>query len=121
MNLLHRRLSHTGEAALHRLLHDNMATGVGQIKGGVSPFDPCKLGNLTWPPLLAVAFSYNTTYALELVAMDLAGPVKPSSLGGASYFLGNLHVCTRFSWVFTTQKKADATAIIMEWKGAAER
>ena len=52
--------------------------------------------------------------------MDLAGPVKPSSLGGASYFLGILDVYTRFSWVFTIRKKSDAAAKILEWKGVAE-
>ena len=105
MDLLHRRLGHSGEAALHRLLQNNMATGVGQVRGGVSPCDPCKLGKLTRPPHPAVAFTHNTTHALELVVMDLAGPVKPSSLGGASYFLGILDVYTRFSWVFTIRKK----------------
>ena len=120
MDLLHRRLGHSGEAALHRLLHDNMATGIGQVFGTVSPCDPCKLGKLTRPPHPAVAFNHNTTYALELVVMDLAGPVKPSSLGGASYFLGILDVFTRHSWVFTIRKKYDAAAKIMEWKSIAE-
>ena len=52
--------------------------------------------------------------------MDLAGPVQPSSLGGASYFLGILDVLTRHSWVFTIRKKYDAAAKIMEWKSIAE-
>ena len=67
-----------------------------------------------------IALASNTTYALELVVMDLAGHVKPSSLGDASYFLGIPDVYTRFSWVFTIRKKSDAAAIIMEWKGVAE-
>ena len=120
MDLLHRRLGHSGEVALHRLLHDNMATGIGQVVGTASPCDPCKLGKLTRPPHPAVAFSHNTTYALELVVMDLAGPVRPSSLGGASFFLGILDVFTRHSWVITIQKKSEATAKILEWKGVAE-
>ena len=52
--------------------------------------------------------------------MDLAGPIKPSSLGGASYFLGILDVFTRHSWVFTIKKKFDTAAKIMEWKCVAE-
>ena len=95
MDLLHRRLGHSGQAALHRLLHDNMATGLGQITGSVSPCDPCRLGKLTRPPHPAVPFDHHTTYALQLVVMDLAGPVQPSSLGGSSYFLGILDVFTR--------------------------
>ena len=101
MDLLHRRLGHNGQAALHRLLHDNMAIGIGQICDNISPCDPCTLGKLIRPPHPAVPFDHNTTYVLELVVTDLAGRVKPCSLGGASYFLGILDVFTRHSGVFT--------------------
>ena len=52
--------------------------------------------------------------------MDLAGPVQPRSLGGASYFLGIMDVYTRHSWVFTIRRKSDAAAQILEWKAVAE-
>ena len=52
--------------------------------------------------------------------MDLTGPVKPRSLGGASYFLSIMDVYTRHSWVYTIKKKSDAAAQIMEWKAVAE-
>ena len=54
------------------------------------------------------------------VVMDLAGPVRPISLGGAFYFLGIMDMFTRFSWVFTLRVKSDAANIIMEWKGVAK-
>ena len=96
MDLLHRRLGHSGQAALQRLLHANMVTGISVVSGSIiSPCDPCKLGKLTRPPHPAVVFDHNTTYALELVVIDLAGPVQPRSLGGASYFLDILDVFTR--------------------------
>ena len=120
MDLLHRRLAHSGEAALRRLLRGEMATGIGQVSGAVSPCDSCQLGKLTRPPHPAVPFSHGTTYPLELVVMDLAGPVRPGSLGGAFYFLGIMDIFTRFSWVFTLRKKSDAARKILEWKGVAE-
>ena len=52
--------------------------------------------------------------------MDLAGPVKPRSLGGASYFLGIMDVYTRHSWVYTIKKKSDAAAQILELKAVAK-
>ena len=97
-----------------------MATGLGQVSGAVIPCDSCQLGKLTRPPHPAVPFSHGTTYALGLVVMDLAGPVRPSSLGGAFYFLGIVDMFTRFSWVFTLRVKSDAASRIMEWKGVAE-
>ena len=121
MHLLHRRLGHSGQAALHRLLHENMATGV-TVKPGsnIGTCDPCQLGKLTRPPHPAVVFYHGTTFALELVVMDLAGPVKPCSLGNASYFLGILDVFTRKSWVFPIKTKAHAAEKIMAWKAVAE-
>ena len=48
MDLLHRRLGHSGQAALQRLLHDNMATSVSIILDtSVNPCDSCQLGKLT--------------------------------------------------------------------------
>ena len=80
MDPLLRRDGHSGEAALHRLLQNDMATGIGQVFASVSPCDPR-------PPHLAVTLTHDTTYDMELAVMDLADPVTPSSLGGASYFL----------------------------------
>ena len=39
MSLLHRRLGHSGQPAIHRLLNENMATSVKRIKG--SSISPC--------------------------------------------------------------------------------
>ena len=101
---LHRRLGYRGQAALQRFLHNSMATCMDQISGtSISPCDPYHLGKLTRPHP-AVAFNHNRTYALELVVMDLAGPVKPRSLRGASYFLGILDVFMLHFRVFPIKK-----------------
>ena len=120
MDLLHCRLGHSGQAALRRILREDMATGVGQVVGEVHPCDACQLGKLTRPSHPAVAFDHATTRPLQLVVMDLAGPVNPCSLGGASYFLGILDVNTRFSWAVPLKKKSAAAEKILEWKAVAE-
>ena len=120
MDLLHRRLGHSGQAALHRLLKDNMAKGLGQVSGAVSSCDSRQLGKLTKPPHPVVKFDHNTTRPLQLVVMDLAGPFRPCSLGGASFFLGLLDVFTRYSWAVPIKKKSDAANKILEWKAVAE-
>ena len=114
LDLLQRRLGHSGEATLQRLLREDMADEVSNTSGSVSPCDPWRLRKLTRPPHPAVEFTHGTTYALQLVVMDLAGPVQPRCLGEASYFLGFMDVFTRHSWVYTIRKKSDATAQIME-------
>ena len=94
--------------------------GQSNIKQHQRPCDPCKLGKLTRPPHPPVEFSHGTTYALLLVLMDLAGPIKPRSLGGASYFLGIMDVYTRHSWVYTIRKKSDAAAQFFQWNAVGQ-
>lgn len=120
MDLLHRRLGHSGEASLQRLLQEDMVTGVSKVSGKISPCDSCQLGKITRPTHPAVQFDHSTTRPLQLVVMDLAGPVKPNSLGGASFFLGLMDVFTRHSWVYVIKKKSDAATKIFEWKSVAE-
>ena len=65
MSLLHRRLGHSGQAALQRLLSANMATWVQIVRGtGVEPCDACQLGKLTRPPHPPRPFLHNTTFPL---------------------------------------------------------
>ena len=111
MNLLHRRLGHGGEAALHQLLHGNMAIGVSVKLGSKVDFcDSCQLGKLTRPPHPPVALDRGTSYPLQLVVVDLAGPVTPRSLeSGKSYIMGILDVFTRHSWVYFLSQKSHAT------------
>ena len=121
MNLLHRRLGHSGEATLQRLLQGNMAIGVSIKPGSKVDFcDSCQLGKLTRPPHPAVVFYHGTTYPLHLVVVDLAGPVTPRSLGGKSFFMGILDVHTRHSWVYMLKHKSDAADKLKEWISVAE-
>ena len=114
MQLLHCRLGHSEEVALRRLLHENMETGVSvKLGSNIGTCDPCQLGRLTRPPHPSFAFYHGTSFALEVVVMDLAGPVKPHSLGNSSYFLGILDVFTKKSWVFPIKTKAHAADKIM--------
>ena len=78
MNLLHRRLGHNGEAALQRLLQENMAIGVSVKPVSKVDFcDSCQLGKLIRPPHLAVVFDHGTSNILHLVVGDLASRVTP--------------------------------------------
>lgn len=114
MDLLHGRLAHSGQGAMKRIMREDMATGVGQVAGRVSPCDACQLGKRMRPPHLAVAFDHAMTRPLQLVVMDLAGLVKPASLRGEVFFLGILDVFTRYSWVVPLKHKSDAVSKIME-------
>ena len=83
MDVLHRRLGHSGNPAIKRLLAEGMVHGIQVTKGTeVEPCDAYQLGKLTRPPNPPSPFLHNTTKPLQVVVMDLAGPVKPKNLGG---------------------------------------
>ena len=83
MTLLHRRLGHSGQPAIQRLLNENMATRVKLISSSSSilPCDDCQLGKLTRPSHPSVPFRHNTIVPLQVVVMDLAGPIDKSQRG----------------------------------------
>ena len=122
MSLLHRRLGHSGQPAIQQLLNESLATGIKLIKGSsISPCDDCQMGKLTRPSHPSCPFQHNTTAPLQLVVMDLAGPVRPRSLGGATYILNLFDIFTRFSWTIVLKAKSEASTKIKEWIPVAER
>ena len=73
MTLLHRRLGHSGQPAMQRLLSENMVTSLSKMKpSGTPSSNECQLGMLTRPSHPSRPFEHNTTCALQLVVMDLA-------------------------------------------------
>lgn len=42
---------------------------------------------------------------LELVHTDICGPMQTRSSGGTYYFLLSIDDCTRFSWVYFSEKR----------------
>ena len=86
MGLLHRRLGHSGNEAMQKLLKGDMVRGTSKVKveelGGC---DFCKLGKLTRKPHPAAVVNNKGVDLLDLVVVDLAGPNKPQTLGGKLY------------------------------------
>ena len=86
MGLLHRRLGHSGNDAMEKLLKSDLVRGTSQVKieelGGC---DFCKLGKLTQRPHPAAVVNNKGADLLDLVVVDLAGPNKPLTLGGKLY------------------------------------
>ena len=52
--------------------------------------------------------------------MDVAGPVKPQSLGGGNYILNVLDIFTRYSWTMVLKSKDKVAKKFMLWKPVVE-
>jgi hypothetical protein len=44
---------------------------------------------------------------LDLVHIDVCGPMQTRSLGGAFYFMLFIDDCTRYTWVYFLRRKSD--------------
>lgn len=58
---------------------------------------------------------------LELVHIDLCGPMQTRSLGGAYYFLVFVDDCMRFSWVYFLRKNSHTFEYFKEFKSMIEK
>ena len=121
MSLIHRRLGHSGKPVLQRLLPEGMATVVKFRHGSdLAPCDACQLEELTRPPHPSRPFLHKTTFPLQLIVMDVAGPVTSQSLGGSRFILNILDVFTIYSWTMTLKSKDKVAEKFMAWKPVVE-
>jgi hypothetical protein len=105
--LWHRRLAHVGMKNLHRLLKGEHVLGLTNVWFEKDrPCAACQEGK-------QVGSTYHnknvmtTSRPLELLHMDLFGPVAYLSIGGSKYGLVIVDDFSRFTWVFFLQDKSE--------------
>jgi hypothetical protein len=105
----HRRMGHIHLRKMNYLVKNNLVTGVPFTTFSMQDFCiPCKKGKQhkkSHPTKLTN--SINTP--LELLHMDLFGPIRIKSIGGRSYCLVITDDFSRFSWVHFLATKDETT------------
>ena len=91
-----------------------MVDGLPPVGGNKNLCRSCLQGKQHREPFLKQA-SCRGTAPLQLVHMDLCGPLPEASLGGSLYFLLLVDDFSRFSWVFFLQQKSDAFRSFSQW------
>nr|AAM08642.1 Putative copia-type pol polyprotein [Oryza sativa Japonica Group] len=118
--LWHRRLAHVGMRNLHKLLkHDHILgqTNVQFEKDRVcSAYQAGKQIGAHHP----VKNVMTTTRPLELLHMDLFGPIAYLSIGGNKYGLVIVDDFSRFTWVFFLHDKSETQAIFKKFARRAQ-
>ena len=98
--LWHRRLAHVGMRNLSKLIRDNHILGLTNAQFEKDRIcSAYQVGNqvgVPHPPMSIMT----TTQPLELIHMELLGPVAYLSLGGDKYGLVIVHDYSHFTWVF---------------------
>ena len=64
--------------------------------------------------------TYRTKDALELIHVDLCGPITPATNGGRRYFLLFMDDCSRYMWLQLLTSKDEVAEAIKKFKVYAE-
>jgi hypothetical protein len=103
---LHRRLAHVGMKYLHKLLKGEHILGLTNVHFEKDKIcSACQAGKQ-----VGVHHPHKnimtTDRSLELLHMDLFGPIAYISIGGSKYCLVIVDDYSRFTWVFFLQEKS---------------
>ncbi|KAJ9564858.1 hypothetical protein OSB04_000824 [Centaurea solstitialis] len=106
--LWHKRLSHLNFKTLNQLCINNLVVGLPDFRyTKVSLCSACEKGKQTRASFKSKQIS-SISSPLQLLHMDLFGPVNVQSIGGKKYTLVIVDEYSRYTWVFFIRSKSDA-------------
>ena len=115
----HQRLGHLNFAEMRHMLHSQAVKGL-EMSGAIDRVkcDTCIAGKLTAAPFKSSETT--TKEPLELIHSDLCGPMRVSSVEGASYFLTFIDDYSRLGYVFFIRNKSDVVDTFVQFKNLVE-
>ena len=118
--LWHRRLAHVGMKNLHKLLKGEHVIGLTNVTFEKDrPCAACQAGKQVGSSHHAKNVM-TTSRPLELLHMDLFGPVAYLSIGGSKYGLVIVDDFSRFTWVFFLQDKSETQGTLKRFLRRAQ-
>ncbi len=114
--LWHRRLGHEGYENLAKMAEEELVSGV-RVSGKVFRekktlvCEPCILGKQTRESFPKESMSEESTEPLQLVHMDVCGPMPKASKGGSRYLATFLDDYSKLSVVQPLKKKSNVAAV----------
>ena len=118
MELLHRRLGHTSQGGLERLVREQLVRGLeAGIQGDLEMCKGCKMGKSSEQKHPRKSQEHRAQVPLELVHTDIAGPFNPKAIGGggSQYNLVIVDDFSRKSWTIPLRNKSDTKVALKEW------
>lgn len=102
----HRRLGHVNDKYMQRLVKKNLVTGINN-KIGNTYCEACKTCKLTRKPHKRVMYDQSSE-VLDLVHLDICGPMPVESIGGSRYILLIVDDYTGMYFTYFLKNKSDA-------------
>ena len=116
--LCHGRFCHQSFHTLNSMIKEGLVRGLSAIERPKELCTTCLTEKHARSPYLSSVF--RAQKPLDLVHMDLCGPIKPSTLGGKSYFLLIVDDFTRYMWISLLACKAEALNNFKKFKVMVE-
>ena len=104
--LWHARFCHQSFHTLNSMIKGELVRGLPGFEKPKEVCSTCIPGKHTRSSFQPSVFGAKNP--LDLVHMDLCEPIKPSTLGGKSYFLLIVIDFSRYMWIFMLAYKAEA-------------
>jgi transposase InsO family protein len=124
--LWHRRMGHPSPKALSRLVKEQMATGVSIPNALLNHAQKCRCECCILGKQTHLSFPLSTSITqrpLELVHVDLCGPMKETN-AGQRYFMAVMDDFSKYADVFVMTEKSEAKEklvdVLIEWENQLE-
>ena len=117
--LWHSRFGHINFHSLQEMSKRKLVKGLPLISAPDHVCRSCLAGKHHRSPF-PQASSFRAMKPLELVYMDICGPITPSTLGGSRYYLLIVDDFSRLMWVSMLKLKSDALGAFQRFKTLAE-
>ncbi|KAI3770291.1 hypothetical protein L6452_01418 [Arctium lappa] len=109
----HRRLSHQNFRSIAKLQRQGLVKGLPEMRFEKDSLcSACELGKMKRSSFKSKAES-STSSALELLHMDLCGPMRTASINGKKYVLVMIDDYSRYTWLEFLLNKSDAPELII--------
>jgi hypothetical protein len=115
-NLLwHRRLSHLNYANINNLAKSSLVKGLPELRFEKEQLcSACEMGKMKRASHKAKV-EHSTTKSLQLIHMDLCGPMRVQSVNGKKYALVMVDDYSRYTWVNFLRTKDEAPELIVSF------
>ncbi|KAI3685606.1 hypothetical protein L6452_34856 [Arctium lappa] len=111
----HRRLSHQNFDAINQLARQGIVKGLPELRFEKNSLCPaCEMRKMKRTSHKAKT-KFSSSTPLELIHMDLCGPIKTQSINGKKYILVMIDEYSRYTWLEFLRNKSDATELIIEF------
>lgn len=120
VNIWHRRFCHINSKDVCNTSQNNSVRGLPPLKQETVNCDPCKIAKSRTKSFKSIG-QIRSTRPLELVHMDLCGPMQTTAIGGHRYFLTITDDFSRKVTVYPVKEKSDVFSCFNGYLKRVER